>query len=365
MIDVAKPATTGQLRTNVSEMKNGDFIIATFDFTTKMIGNIGKAIQDEISVLGNPWSSTSIGSFYFVKVDRGFLISDRVVANEVPWDTLNTNKLIQGLPYDSGNIVPVMTSNTGVASASSEYSNVYQAWRAFDGDNNTSWATNNTQTGWIYYKFSTPIKIGSYSIRNANSTQTSYYAGRSPKSWTFEGSNDGVGWTVLDTRSNEASWGSSEKRIYTFVNNQSFMYYRLNITANNGEAFIQIAEVEMADVGGSIRSLTGGVAYVDASGESLTTDKGLGAWPVNNEWDKYIVNFPLARIKAGNTVDDVFHVVPAATWCQDTPSITIPSAAASTRVVRGYQKATAFGYNVSSTTTSYLACFRPVFQYKE
>lgn len=69
---------------------------------------------------------------------------------------------------------------------------------------------------------------------------------------------------------------------------------------------------------GVIRSLTGGVAYADASGNKSLTDQNKGAWPTNNEWDRYIVNFPVHKILVGKTLDDVFHWSGVHTWTQDT-----------------------------------------------
>lgn len=61
---------------------------------------------------------------------------------------------------------------------------------------------------------------------------------------------------------------------------------------------------------GIIRSLTGGVAYAAENGNrSYSEDEGggirgevYGACSTNNEWEKYIVNFPLDKVQEGKTV---------------------------------------------------------------
>lgn len=65
----------------------------------------------------------------------------------------------------------------------------------------------------------------------------------SPKSWKFEGSNDGVAFTTLDTRTNIAPWGV--KTSFGFANNTAYRYYRLNVSATNGYVTFFIYELEM------------------------------------------------------------------------------------------------------------------------
>jgi hypothetical protein len=83
-----------------------------------------------------------------------------------------------------------------------------------------------------------------------------------PKDWTFEGSNDGTNWTVLDTQTNQVFTTTETtdnsnpvlpKQIFTgnmneynFVNTTAYRYYRLNISANNGNpTFLGIQELKL------------------------------------------------------------------------------------------------------------------------
>ncbi|MGW8958627.1 discoidin domain-containing protein [Paenibacillus sp. NPDC055715] len=142
----------------------------------------------------------------------------------------------------SENLVPHMTSNTlpsGVASASNEYS---YAYRSFDGDFATissAWGSDEN-TAWLRYDFPKPEVIEQYVIY-PQTTATD----RSPKDWTFEGSNDGVTWNVLDTQSNITGWVDSTPKKFTFSNSNSYKDYRINITANNGSQYISFGELEM------------------------------------------------------------------------------------------------------------------------
>lgn len=150
------------------------------------------------------------------------------------------------------NSIPKMTSNTMpspyVVSASSVYNATYDAWKAFNGtisDVYDCWVSaDGLKNGWIKFDFNSPKAICNYSIVNRNySTAIS----TAPKDWTFEGSNNDSDWATLDARTNETNWLASQKRTYSFLNNTKYRYYRLNITSNNGDAFIAIGDIEMME----------------------------------------------------------------------------------------------------------------------
>ncbi|MCM3131540.1 hypothetical protein M3629_02010 [Paenibacillus polysaccharolyticus] len=129
--------------------------------------------------------------------------------------------------------VPRMTSNitpSGIVSASSVYSSIYEPWRVFSGGNvsNTDcWTTNNIRTGWLMYKFDKDKQIVRYSITSRNDNS---YRG-DLKRWTFEGSTDGVVWDVLDYRVNEREWSPNESRNYTISDyEKSYSYFRINVS---------------------------------------------------------------------------------------------------------------------------------------
>lgn len=141
------------------------------------------------------------------------------------------------------NIIPAMTSNTspsGVASASSIFGATNDAWKGFDGTA-SSWRANSLTTGWLQYEFPTKYKVNKYSV--TSSATTTY----TPKSWTFEGSNDGLVYTILDTQNNVTSWFNSEEKVFSFENINPYKYYRINISSNNGGIQLEIAELKMFD----------------------------------------------------------------------------------------------------------------------
>ncbi|WP_280754877.1 hypothetical protein [Paenibacillus sp. LBL] len=366
------PATTGQLRMSIQDMQIGDYIACGYKATTNTIGefsNLGVATGNEIPATG---ASAPDGLFYLIKVDTGLLIADRVIQNTITWDVLNNNRIMQRGPM-AGNIVKLVTSASeanGIVTASFSGSDG-EAWKAFNGiatNWQDRWYVNIFSPGaWIQYKFDTTKRVEHYSIVSVNE---SVGARRAPKDWTFEASNDGANWLVLDSRTN-ITWSTAgmEQFFNVTQNMGSYQYYKLIINANNVDPSMELAELRMFDVPYTVRSLSGGVAFADANGKLSLTDSGFGSWPINNEWDKYIANFPMKYIQPGKVLDNVFHYSNIYTLCQDTimkntvfGGVTISNS--TYRTERGNRAPHEFAYRGSSVSNA-LTGFRPVFEYKE
>lgn len=116
----------------------------------------------------------------------------------------------------------------------------------FDGDNeiNVGWAIASV-TGSLGYQFPDSKKaiVTSYVITTRNENGSP----RAPKSWQFQGSNDGTNWTTLDTRTNITDWASvaPQSHSYSFSNTTEYQYYRVNITASNDASYVGIGLLTM------------------------------------------------------------------------------------------------------------------------
>ncbi|MBD8840369.1 discoidin domain-containing protein [Paenibacillus sp. FSL K6-4396] len=140
------------------------------------------------------------------------------------------------------NIIPIMTSNSTLgytSSASSYFGSGNDPFVAFN-ESNSEWATRGV-TGWIAIMLRQSKKVEKYSLlATTGSTITA-----APKNWTFEGSNDGTNWTVLDKQNNQI-FAKSEKKNYEIENQISYTRYRLNITANSGySSFTLVGRLEL------------------------------------------------------------------------------------------------------------------------
>ncbi|HEY0532066.1 MAG TPA: glycoside hydrolase domain-containing protein, partial [Actinoplanes sp.] len=110
-----------------------------------------------------------------------------------------------------------------------------------DDDSSTKWLAF-SPTGWVTYRLAQPVAVVKYSLTSANDA-----AGRDPKDFTIQGSDDGAKWTDLDSRTGQSFGGRFATNTYTFANTTAYGYYRLNVTANSGDSIIQLADWDISD----------------------------------------------------------------------------------------------------------------------
>jgi hypothetical protein len=127
--------------------------------------------------------------------------------------------------------------------ASSRFSGTYDEYKAFEGNvgGGQYWIAS-TSTGWIQIHIATGDKqiLASYDVK----VNTIPEPNRAPKDWTMKGSNDGTNWTIIDTVTNQTSWGSGESRNFVCDDvTTAYSYFRLDVTANNGDGLLEIAEI--------------------------------------------------------------------------------------------------------------------------
>lgn len=145
---------------------------------------------------------------------------------------------------ESGNAIPFMTGDTspsGVVMTSGFANSSYLPWYVFN-DSASSWQSNTLKSGWIGYNFEKKTVIKSYTLKST-ANLSSYMC----KDWTFEGSNNGVDWTVIDARENQIGWAvAGEKREYSVSENENYLMYRINVSdIMTGNTNVVINRLEM------------------------------------------------------------------------------------------------------------------------
>ena len=146
-------------------------------------------------------------------------------------------------------------ANSGISTASSQYNISNSPERAFDNNTTTSgWGNNNLLPAWLKYDFSegNSQNITEYTLyRNSSQNGGWHNTQDSPRDWTFEGSNNNINWTVLDTQNNQTITAGASKRQYSISNTKYFRYYRINISASNrsGNNWVNITEMELISSG--------------------------------------------------------------------------------------------------------------------
>jgi len=109
-----------------------------------------------------------------------------------------------------------------------------------DNDINTKYYQNGKKALWVQYRSTVSAIVTRYTITSANDVEE-----RDPLNWNLAGSNNGVNWTVLDTRTGEDFPTRLLTRTFLVNNTQSFIFYRLNITSNGNNNNTQFAEWEL------------------------------------------------------------------------------------------------------------------------
>ncbi|WP_064530633.1 Ig-like domain-containing protein, partial [Clostridium saccharobutylicum] len=129
------------------------------------------------------------------------------------------------------------------ADASSiDYRYKVQPWEAFNGTSVDAYDTWLSQSGessnvWLSIDIGTRKIPSSYSFSTWNDSEMT----AAPKDWNFEGSNDGVNWTILDKRINISGWNRGEEKKFNISNNSSsYSRFRINVLQNNGRSDVAI-----------------------------------------------------------------------------------------------------------------------------
>jgi hypothetical protein len=254
------------------------------------------------------------GKMYLLNVEvEGVVYPDRAYESSPPMGAITYIKGDQNnvyAPVTLVNQIPLMTSNTvpsGVASASTALANA-AAFGAFDRTTtltttDTRWLTSpsGTLTGWLRYDFGSGNAkvITHYAVSAAGPTLN-----RAPKTWTFEGSNNGSTWTTLQTVTNEPAFTViGETRTYPTSNTTAYQYYRINVSVNQGATdYVAIAELSMyTALQGSTRyrqSAVDSVRYIKAGMELEVYAKG-----TENKIADIVVD-------SVNNADDTFNFLP-------------------------------------------------------
>lgn len=182
---------------------------------------------------------------------------------------LDTNETATKLTPDvTGKATPDMTGNTapsGTASASSFNTTGVEAYRAFDdNDGNSYWQSNINQTGTLSYQFDAGQGqvIDGYAIHipTINSNTSFVSKDYAPQNFTFEASNDGVTWDVLDTRLDYVLYDNMKSQFFNVKNDTSYEYYRLVINEANRNGSVKPAVKNLV-----LRSTTSRVITLTAS----------------------------------------------------------------------------------------------------
>lgn len=144
--------------------------------------------------------------------------------------------------------------------------------QAFDGRRNTKWLTFHDKS-WLQIQFAGNQSFTAlhYSVTSGNDAPE-----RDPKDWQIEGSNDGIHYTLLDSRKNETFNKRKETKNYPIGSPGNYKFYRLNIGANRGDYRTQLSEWDLFDE--NIKTI------IDRPAENTVLDSRWASAGNRNEW---------------------------------------------------------------------------------
>ena len=100
----------------------------------------------------------------------------------------------------------------------------------------------------IDYTFPAATVVNAYRVMS-NGHSDSSAGERAPKSLKFYGSNDGIEWQELDTRSHETGWVANEERQFEFTNETAYTRYRIEFYACNTGDILEFFKLEYGNIG--------------------------------------------------------------------------------------------------------------------
>ncbi|WP_082461971.1 glycoside hydrolase N-terminal domain-containing protein [Agromyces sp. Leaf222] len=137
-----------------------------------------------------------------------------------------------------------------------------------DGTANTKWCIIGPPSHVLWQAdLPSAAVVSSYSITSANDVPA-----RDPQDWVFQGSNDGVAWVALDTRTGPPFEQRKQTKTFTFANTTPYTRYRLDIVPKAGVSHFQVSEIAL----GGVDLVQGDLVYATSpSGHSGDGDADL------------------------------------------------------------------------------------------
>ncbi|WP_162558755.1 discoidin domain-containing protein [Robertkochia solimangrovi] len=145
---------------------------------------------------------------------------------------LETLTAPEPVDYTLNATISVSADNTGGQNAAEGSSSLI--------DNNTGtkmFLGGYTSDFWMQQDLAEAKIVVKYTLTSGNDAE-----GRDPKDWELLGSNDGTTWDSLDSRVDQVFESRNQTKEFNVSNTTAYLYYRMNITANNGSADFQLSE---------------------------------------------------------------------------------------------------------------------------
>ena len=164
----------------------------------------------------------------------------------------------------------------------------------------------------LNYDFGEAVKVNCYRLYGYSTAGNGGY----PKTWTFEGSNDGASWTKLDERKGEKltkeAWHT-----YRFGNDAAYRHYRLKVTEGLSPKRFDLGEMEIgfepgnaiasAQEGKTFRLASYNIHHGEAKGSKYDVRRSLDVveWETQDFIGMNEVDWKSKRVEGADTPADI------------------------------------------------------------
>lgn len=238
-------------------------IVAFSTILTTMLVGTGSTL---LSSAGN--TSTVLFSSSFENGDGNNFIAS----------TVDNNRISNVIGSNETTLLGDVTSEVDFTSltGSPDNNNSEVMTNLFDHNTNTKWLTGSPSSSTIYvqFKLSQAETITTYAICSANDSSD-----RDPKNWTLYGSNDGSNWSSLNSQSDQSFTYRYQQNIYKFSNTNSYIYYKLSITANNGSnSMTQFSELQLGTGSSTSNVVNPMITQISSGPSSVLCNQAYMGW---------------------------------------------------------------------------------------
>src|SRR6056300_301561 len=197
-------------------------------------------------------------------------VTETVTADE------NSIWTVSGAGYGNG----LYHAQASVAATSTSVT----AYHAFDNNLTAGFETTSSTIGTLRVQLPSAETIHKYVVWPKAAD------GNRPKSWTIEGSQDGTSWTTIHTVTDSPP--SLTGDAHEITSPGAYVYYRINVTANNGGTGLDIAEL----------ALYGDVAFSITFSDGWVTTNGSNVIPLGSSYTlpTYTSSLPVTVTGAGD-----------------------------------------------------------------
>jgi len=178
-----------------------------------------------------------------------------------------------------------ITDNHGIVTSSGDESNFSNLFDNRLDTKYTSQVAGVNSQNWIVYQSPSPVLVKGYSVASADNSPE-----KDPKSWLFQGSNDGTIWEDIDVQNNQLFDARFQNKKFDINTTKFYTNFRLAVSALNGsQTEMQISEWQIFGTSILMNDITADGGVLTAQFNGIEPDKTFTALTDKNAQSIYQV----------------------------------------------------------------------------